>query len=233
MGASQAIFFANSIDTETKGLDVVVTHKINFSEKVSLSNDFGMNINKTTNVGSIHASDILANNGYINNYFSESSRVYLQEAIPRTKMNLSHNLKVGKMSFLVRNGFFGKVTDPNVVDANRDGKIDAIILNGKIVETEHPVWTARVITDLSVGYDFSKAISVVVGANNLFDVYPAHNLTAQTPQRATSIANGQLVYTTPSTPLDLSNANQFVYSRNVSQFGMNGRFLFTRINFNF
>ena len=231
VNASQAIFFANSIDTETKGLDVVISHKINFSQKVSLSNDFGLNVNKTNNVGPIHASDILANNGYINNFFSETSRVYLEEAIPRTKMNLSHSLKVGDFNFFLRNGFFGKVTDPNTGDANRDGKIDASIINGKIVETEHPVWTGRVITDLSVTYNFSKAVGLTIGANNIFDVYPAHNLTAAKVLRATSIKDGQLVYS-PAT-YDLSNANQFVYSRNVSQFGMNGRFLFARVNFDF
>jgi len=231
VNASQAVFFANSIDTETKGLDIVISHKHKFSGKVSLNNDFGMNINKTINVGDIHASDILASNGYINNYFSETSRVYLQEAIPRIKMNLSHSLKMGNFSVYVRNGFFGKVTDPNGGDANHDGRIEATIINGKVVETEHPVWTGRVITDLSFSYDFSKSISLTIGANNLFDVYPAHNLTSSSVQRATSINNGQLVYT--SSTYDLSNANQFVYSRNVSQFGMNGRFLFTRINFNF
>lgn len=232
VGASQAIFFANSIDTETRGLDLVISHKYTFSEKVSLTNDFGMNINKTINVGAIHASDILANNGYINNYFSESSRVYLQEAIPRTKMNLSHSLKVGDFNFLVRNGFFGKVTDPNAGDANKDGRIDATVINGKAVEIEHPVWTARVITDLSVGYSFTKGIQVVVGANNLFDVYPAHNYTSAKVSRATGVSNGQVVYGAPAS-YDLSNANQFVYSRNVSQFGMNGRYLFARINFDF
>ena len=231
VNASQAIFFVNSIDTETKGIDVVVSHKITFSDKVSLTNDFGLNANKTINVGPIHTSDKLANNGYINNFFSETSRVYLEEAIPRTKMNLTHSLKVGNFNFMVRNGFFGKVTDPNAGDANRDGKIDATIINGSIVETEHPVWTARVITDLSVGYNFSKTISVAVGANNLFDVYPAHNLTAAKVLRGDKIENGQIVYVPKS--YDLSNANQFVYSRNVSQFGMNGRFLFARINFGF
>ncbi|SIT96476.1 iron complex outermembrane recepter protein [Epilithonimonas bovis DSM 19482] len=232
VGASQAIFFANSIDTETKGLDLVISHKITFSEKVSLTNDFGMNINKTVNVGGIHASDILANNGYINNYFSESSRVYLEEAIPRTKMNLAHSLKVGDFSFFVRNGFFGKITDPNAGDANKDGRIDAIIVNGKPVEIEHPVWTARVITDLSVGYSFTKSVQLVVGANNLFDVYPAHNYTSAKVSRATGITDGQIVYGAPVS-YDLSNADQFVYSRNVSQFGMNGRYLFARINFDF
>ena len=38
--------------------------------------------------------------------------------------------------------------------------------------------------------------------------------------------------TNPAT-VDLSNFNQFVYSRNVSQFGQNGRFIFARINFKF
>jgi hypothetical protein len=53
----------------------------------------------------------------------------------------------------LRNVYFGAVTDPNTVDANGDGRIDGAIINGQVVETEHPVWGGKVITDLSVAYN--------------------------------------------------------------------------------
>ena len=40
----------------------------------------------------------------------------------------------------MRNVYFGKVTDPNTVDVNGDGLIQAQVINGQAVETEHPVW---------------------------------------------------------------------------------------------
>jgi iron complex outermembrane receptor protein len=46
------------------------------------------------------------------------------------------------------------VTDPNTVDVNGDGRIEGAI-NGQVVETEHPVWGGKVITDLSVAFNFT------------------------------------------------------------------------------
>jgi iron complex outermembrane receptor protein len=122
---------------------------------------------------------------------------------------LTNSITVNKFDFFLRNVYFGEVTDPNTGDANGDGTVDTAIINGQTVNVEHPVWGGKVITDLSVGYNFTKSAKIVVGANNLFDVYPDENLES------------------------LKSSNQFTYSRNVSQFGQNGRFLFARLSFSF
>jgi len=186
-----AQFFANSIDTETKGIDIVISHSIKYSN-FSLKNDFAFNINKSKRVGSIHSSDVLRDAGLENLYFGERSRLYLEEGVPKPKASLSHLLKIGKVDIYTRNTYYGKVT--------------GLVTNNPIVRQ---VMTDRVLTDLSVGYEFSKSISLTVGANNLFDVFPSRNVKAA------------------------SNNDQFVYTRSTAQFGMNGRFLFSRLNFNF
>lgn len=229
--ANAATFFANAIDTQTKGLEGVVSHRAKFSPRVSLNSDLAVTVSKTNRVGNIHGSDVLINAGQINRYYSETSRVYLEEAVPRFKASLNNSLEINKLSIMLRNVYFGKVTDPNTMDANGDGKIGYEVINGSVVETEHPVWGAKIITDLSVGYKFNKSFILTIGANNLFDIYPDKNYGPTAVQRPSMDASGNIVYT-PAT-IDLSNQNQFVYSRNVSQFGMNGRFLFTRLNFNF
>jgi iron complex outermembrane receptor protein len=208
-GATKAGFFANAIDTESKGIDIVISHKASVGNGLTLKTDLSGTISSTKRVGSIHASKILEDAGQINSYYSESSRVYLQEAVPRVKANLTNSLSVNKFDFFLRNVYFGQVTDPNTGDANGDGTVDTAIINGKTVAVEHPIWGAKVITDLSVGYKFTENAKIVIGANNLFDVYPDENLES------------------------LKNANQFTYSRNVSQFGQNGRFLFARLSFSF
>lgn len=208
-GANKAGFFANAIDTESKGIDIVISHKANVGNGLTLKTDLSGTFSSTKRVGSIHASKILEDAGQINSYYSESSRVYLQEAVPRVKANLTNSITVKKFDFFLRNVYFGQVTDPNTADANGDGVVNTAIVNGKTVAVEHPVWGAKVITDLSVGYNFMKNAKIVVGANNLFDVYPDENLEA------------------------LKSSNQFTYSRNVSQFGQNGRFLFARLSFSF
>jgi iron complex outermembrane receptor protein len=81
--------------------------------------------------------------------------VYLEEAVPRVKFNqpiVCHT----KIRFLLRNVYFGQVTDGEIVDANGDGTINAIVVNGRHVENEHLILDAKIITDVSVGYNFTK-----------------------------------------------------------------------------
>jgi iron complex outermembrane receptor protein len=243
-GATAATFFANAIDTESKGIDVVLSHKVNLGS-VTLKSDLSGTISNTKKVGSIHASPILAANGQINRYYSETSRVYQEEAVPRVKANLTNSLSYRKFDFFLRNVYFGKVTDPNVADVNGDGLVGAIIVNGQAVENEHPIWGAKIITDLSVGFKITEAVKIVIGANNIFDIYPDSNLGPISAKRPTNIVNGSITtasgldtngniaYNASASTIDLANANQFAYSRNVSQFGQNGRFVFARLSFSF
>ena len=233
-GATAATFFANAIDTQTKGVDIVISHRTRVGNGLSLRTDLAGTISQTKQVGGIKSSQILADNGQVNRYFSETSRIYLQEAVPRVKFTMGHSLTANKFDFFLRNVYFGKVTDPNTVDVNGDGLVGGIVVNGQAVENEHPIWGARVITDFSVGYAFTPIVKLVVGANNIFDIYPDLNPGPVSARRPNGVdASGNVTYAAAPATIDLSNANQFVYSRNTSQFGMNGRFLFARLNFTF
>ena len=222
-GADRASFFSNGINTETKGVDVVITHKYDFGNGVSIKSDLAGSYNHTQRVGKLTLPETLINSGsnaasYAFTFFPESSKVYLENAIPRFKASLSNNLSLGKLDILLRNSYFGKVTDPGATDVNLDGSSSVY---------EHPVYGGKLITDISVGYQYNKNLRFTVGANNVGDVYPDTNPT--TVPAFTNTSPG--LTSSPST--DLSNANQFVYSRAVSQYGLNGRYLFARINFNF
>ena len=232
--ATAATFFANAIDTNSRGVDVVISHKCKIGKNASLKTDFAGTFSQTQQVGQIKGSDLLVANKQINKYFSEVSRIYTEEAVPRVKANLTNSLTVGKFDVFLRNVYFGQVTDPNSADINGDGFVNAIVVNGQAVEDEHPIWGAKTITDLSVGYNFTKSLTLVVGANNILDVYPDENPGGINARRASGVdAGGNIIYKPAAEYVDLSNFNQFVYSRNVSQFGQNGRFVFARINFKF
>ncbi len=112
----------------------MITNKLNLSENLTLKNDLSGTFSKTHQVGNIHASPILEAAGQVNTYYSESSRIYLEEAVPRMKVNLTNNLTYKKFDFFLRNVYFGEVTDPNVADVNGDGFVGATIVNSKAVE---------------------------------------------------------------------------------------------------
>ena len=226
-GATSATFFTNAINTESKGIDFIVTNRFRFNNFM-LKTDLAGTVSKTSKTGGIKASEILEKTGNLNNYFNEASRIYLESAVPRTKLAFINTLTTGKFEIFMRQTFFGQVTDPNTADVNANGFEEGAFINGQFIAVEHPKWDARTITDFSVGYEINKRFRVTVGANNVFDLYPDKNLKIQTAARPL-IAGG---YGAPTT-IDLSNANQFEFSRNVSQFGFNGRFVFARLNLSF
>jgi iron complex outermembrane receptor protein len=226
-GATSATFFTNAINTESKGIDFIVTNRFKFNN-FSLKTDLAGTVSKTGKTGGIIASQLLASTGNLNNYFNEASRIYLESAVPRTKLALINTLTTGKFELFLRHTFFGDVTDPNTADVNADGVVQGGFVNGQFIAVEHPVWGARTITDFSVGYSVNRFLKVTVGANNIFDIYPDKNLKIQTAANPL-VAGG---YGTPGT-IDLSNNNQFEFSRNVSQFGFNGRFVFARLSLSF
>ncbi len=159
--ATRARFFANAIDTETKGLDVVITHKADILGG-TLTNNLAGNYSSTRKVDDIHASPQLAAAGLTDTYFSNRSRIFLELAQPRVKANLSHAFDTDKWNIFLRNGFFGEVTNPNQTDADPN-------IPGR---DTNPVHSSLVVTDLSFGYKINENTRITIGGNNIFDVYP-------------------------------------------------------------
>lgn len=141
-------FFANAIDTETKGVDVVVS----YDWKLAGGN---LNINLAgnyteTKITDFHFPEHL---GTPQNEFFGPDQINIIETLsPKTKASLGLTYGIGKFNFLVRNTYFGKVI--------RDG-----FPFGEVQE-----FSPKVVTDVSVGYDITKNINFTVGANNVFDV---------------------------------------------------------------
>ncbi|MFH4964677.1 TonB-dependent receptor [Gaetbulibacter sp. M235] len=152
--ASAASFFANAIDTESKGLDIVITHDARIGSSAKLKSDLSGTFSKTKKVGGIKASNVLKDAGLVGTYFPEDSRVYLEEAVPRTKINLSNSYTTDKFNIFLRNVWFGEVTEATTTVANQQ------------------VFGSKLVTDLSFGYKVAESTTITIGANNLFDIYP-------------------------------------------------------------
>jgi iron complex outermembrane recepter protein len=157
--AGSATFFANAIDTDTKGLDIVITHNANLG-KGKLRTDFSATFSKTQQVGNIKASPVLEAAGLTDTYFDNTSRIYLESAVPRTKANLTFTYTKDKFNMLFRNVYFGSVTEATNNLANQQ------------------VFSGKVVTDLTFGYKLSDSTKFTFGANNLLDVYPDENIAA-------------------------------------------------------
>ncbi|MCC9071934.1 TonB-dependent receptor [Flavobacterium sp. F-65] len=218
-GVERASFWTNGINSETKGIDLVISQKYNVIQDFTIRNDFALSYNTTKRVGELNVPQSIINAGgdpYKYSFFPESSRIYLEEAIPKLKANLMTTFSIKKLDIYLRNSYFGKVTDPGATDVNLDGFSSVY---------EHPEYSGKLVTDLSFGYQVNEHLRLTLGVNNIGDVYPDRN------NPATPAFTNTTPTLSPAPSTDLSNANQFAYSRAVSQFGLNGRFGFARLSF--
>jgi len=217
-GAQSATFFANAIDTRSRGIDAVISHSAIVGNDWILTNDlaatFSQNIwrRDITNddladdddrvvIDGIKASKLLQEKGLVGTYFNQESRIYLEEGVPRIKVTLGNTLDLGRVSVYLRNSFFGATTEATNeaiftedLELLPDAEID-------------PYNTPKIITDLSASYSFTDNLSVTIGANNLLDIYPD--------------------VVDPA----FTSSGRFIYSRRAPQFSFSGRHLFARVAF--
>jgi len=186
--ANSATFFVNAIDSRTQGVDIVTSYTSPLG-KGSFRADLASTIAKTVLEGDIKSTGALV--GKEGTFFDQTSRIFLEKAVPRTKFNLSLNYSINKFSVFFRNVYFGSVDEATNSDANMQ------------------TFSAKVITDLSFGYNIAKGTNFTIGANNLLDVYPDMAIKAN------------------------QSDGRFLYSRRSQQFGFNGRYIFARLNFSF
>jgi len=217
-GAQTANFFANAIDTRSRGLDAVISHSMVVGNDWILTNDLAATFSQTTwkrditsddlgeddervVVNGIKASRLLEEKGLVDTYFDQTSRIYLEQGVPRVKVTLGNTLDLGQFSVYLRNSYFGETTE-----ASNEGIFteDLELLPGAEI---NPYNSGKVVTDLSLSYGFTDNLSITIGANNLLDVYPDEVDAAFT------------------------SSGRFKYSRRAPQFSYAGRHLFARVAF--
>jgi iron complex outermembrane receptor protein len=214
--ATTANFFSNAVDTRSRGIEAVLSYNTKFAGNQSLravlAGTFIQNKVKKDASGKpiIHASDILVQTNQVNTYFNREDMSRFEIASPKNKQSLTINYKAGKFGVMLRAVRFGEVSywDPTI-DPTKPDSWPVNTLTGQ-KETLDQTFGAKIVTDIALNYDLVKGINVSIGANNLFDVYQ---------DRHTHSGNFSL--------------GRFVYSRRVQQMGVNGRYIFARVNFNF
>ncbi|MBO9205304.1 MULTISPECIES: TonB-dependent receptor domain-containing protein [Niastella] len=197
--------FSNFVDTKTQGVDIIFSVSPQLG-KGNLDLTLAANFNETK-IKKVKGTDkIPAVPDSVGNYFffDRAEQSRIELANPKNKVSLSANYQLKKFGFMARATRFGKVTSWNA-----DPRLD---------ET----YDAKVVTDASVSYNILPQVRVTIGANNIFDVYPDKLKWFQ-------IGNGD------KTNIYYSNTSdgRFQYSRNATQFGMNGGYYYISLSANF
>lgn len=244
-------FWTNAVNTETKGIDIVISKRYKLglgSGNISLAGNY----NQNSVVGGTHTNSVIdaaANNPSLTDpsknpandlstlLFDRQQRARIEVGQPKAKVNFTANYAIAKVDFLVRTVYFGKVTSLNATDPYAKNSVTGAYWNDVAFGADQ-TFGAKITTDVVFTYRPISALAISIGANNLFDIYPdqvyvdPRNSASQVYANpvAGSLGTTKIVggYTAGR---DQSNRGRFLY--NANQFGFNGRFLFARLAVDF
>ncbi|WP_347302569.1 TonB-dependent receptor [Croceibacterium sp. TMG7-5b_MA50] len=152
-----AQYYTNAIDTRTRGVDVVATYRHGIGDLADLSWNIGFNYNKTKITGVKANPAELATLGPDYVLFDRVSRSNLTVNLPETKLFIGNTLTLDRFTLSTRVVRFGEFKSyGNVVANDRE-------------------FGAKWITDAELSAALSDTLTLAVGANNLFNVYPDRN----------------------------------------------------------
>ncbi len=220
-------YFTNAVDTETKGVDINLRYTWQTATAGKLTATLGANFNETKVTRFSPTPPQLAALGVVTPLFDIVEVVRMEDGQPKNVFNLGLNWQFKDFSFFLRNVRYGEVSAAQSGDtgwiAARNAALspgfDIRLANpspGSVAGNMVPVQTfeAKWVTDLDITYRCGEKITLSVGANNLFDVYPERNI-ASTAQW-----------------LGNDNGGVFRYS-GISPFGFNGAFYYGKIGYKF
>ncbi|MET0283048.1 MAG: TonB-dependent receptor [Polyangiales bacterium] len=149
-----AQYFANAIDTTTRGLDLVSELTLRSARAGTFRPSVAFNF-AATEIDKIAANPSqLANLNVVR--FGRQGQIDIKRGAPRNKLILAGNYQLGRVRADLRVTRYGEY-----IEASTTAGAD-VTFSGK--------W----ITDLDVAVNLTDSLSLAVGAYNLFDVYPDH-----------------------------------------------------------
>ena len=155
-GVSQAQFFANAVDTETLGVDIVAEYatplgrgQLTLTGAANFTDTDVKRINVPPDM-----SVIFAGGDPSSTLFNREEFNRLETALPRQKVVLSANYGVDQFRVIGRANYFGEVLYRPTNEANDEN------------------FGAKALIDLDVSYEISNGVRLTVGANNIFNTLP-------------------------------------------------------------
>ncbi|MFA3781960.1 TonB-dependent receptor domain-containing protein [Melioribacteraceae bacterium 4301-Me] len=154
VNATGGRFFTNALDTKTKGLDITAKYGLLLGDG-TLRFMASLNFNKTdiTNKDKIQTPAQLQSITTIP-LLGRVEQGRFERGQPLSSWNFQANYSIYNFSFMARLQRYGQVTSFNN-DPTRD-------------QTFSPIW----LVDAEASYKIIKELTIAIGANNLFDVYP-------------------------------------------------------------
>ena len=206
-----ARFFINGLDTRTRGIDAVLSYRLRTQSLGNWTLTAAYNYNKTTIQRRINDLGPLATiPGIV--LFGRVEGIRFTDGQPRDKIVLSADGELGDFGLSLRTTRYGRVIAPGATAPIADPL--SLTLLGPDDIMLGPKW----ITDIELRYSPIEQLTLAIGSDNVFDVYPDRSPFGARP------ASVGGVY-----PI---NQYYLPYS-GFSPFGFNGRFIYGRVSIEF
>ena len=172
-GVSQAQFFANAVDTDTGGVDLVGDYTFDVGDG-AMTLTGGANFTRTV-VRRINIPQTLRDRFggdpmLETFFFGRLARNRLEDAVPRQKATAAIRYALRGVSTLVRANYYGKVVFKPDDPANDE------------------VFGAKVLFDVDIGYQATKNIYFAIGGDNVLNTFPDRQ------QKEANISAGRFIY---------------------------------------
>jgi len=175
-GVANIQFFINGIETNTSGLDYVASYRNiglgNGKLNVNLAGNFILN---NEIVGTPTEPQAIKDAG--SSILSTQIKSLLTESRPEYKSILGLDYAIGKLYVGLNNTLFGPT------------RFQDLDNGGAIMNHIKAEFDPAVVTDLSLGYNFTNKFSVTFNCNNLLDVLPKWDLVALDAEGAAAISD--------------------------------------------
>jgi iron complex outermembrane receptor protein len=173
IGVSQ--FFLNGADTETAGLDMIVTWNTDAFDGV-FDMTLAANFTETDVVDIFTPKNSRLEDISPDKIFSEQDISIIEEWQPENRISLSTLYKKKNWSV---NLTFNRYGDYTIMDGGRQN------------------YGAELITDLRINYQFNDDLSVNFGSNNMFDVMPDKNQIGNSRAGTIEDSSGNIIVSSP------------------------------------
>ncbi|WP_405606003.1 TonB-dependent receptor domain-containing protein [Polaribacter sp. Asnod1-A03] len=162
-GIDNVQFFANGVDTKTRGLDLGVHWNKRIGDNI-FSFDFSGNVNNMT------ITEIKNKTLDKETFFGEREQQFLLASAPKSKFIFGLNYEYKKFNTSLN---FTRFSQIKLID----WQINQDLSNFYDSEEERliaatDIYQPKITTDLHFSYQLSNLINLQLGANNLFNIYP-------------------------------------------------------------
>jgi len=162
-GAQQANYFSNSVDSTTKGVDIIASYRTDLYDG-NFSATFAGNINDTE-IDNVNAPEGIPESIALD----DLQRSFLTDGQPGERATLTFEYDRGDFNSMLRFNYYGE-TDVKYFGNDHIGLPDELSPTGEFKDTS--TVESAVLVDINAGYQLTDELMLSAGIDNIFDVTP-------------------------------------------------------------